>query len=792
MSAILETALAYADCGLEVFPVPPGTKHSYKSKATSLEGKNWGATKNPDIIRGYWGEHPNANLGVPTGKDNGFWVLEYDTIAGGHAVDGAASLAALEAEFGPLPATRQAESPSGSVHFYFLYPGCKITGTPNLRPGIDIRGDGNMVIAPPSVKAGAGAYRWLNDLPVADAPQWLLDLLKTAKASAAAVERAPVNIPPPPPGATPVEKALHTEYHRVAQAPEGTRNHQLNTSALLLGKYVGAGELDEEKAIQTLVKACEENGSFAEDPGECYGTIDSGMRKGKADPVKTVSTMFGGVAAQAAIDAAKAAGTASPSIVPDQAPPQMISADTPVPGGANVAADEPEEEERLTQVELYEFVAYAEMHSYIHIPTRRMWPLASINSMLDSVPNGTREVENPKTGEVETKTKYMRPSEWLDKFRAVASVTWAPGYPMLMQDTITTEGGWIHAPGKATFNQYLPPTIEPKEGDASPWVDHISRVFPEEAEHLISFFAHRVQRPAEKINHGIVLGGAQGVGKDTILTPVVHAVGSWNFKEINPDQLLGQFNPFNKSVVLRINEARNLGDQTRNEFYEKTKTLTAAPPEMLPTNEKHMKEHYVTNVCAPIVTTNHLDGLFLPPDDRRWFVAWSPLRREDFTPEYWNGLYGWFANGGHEIVAWHLANRDLSGFDAKKPPTKTAAWWRMVNMSRATEDAELSDALERMGNPDAVTIPGVRCRAEPSLAEYLGDNKRNSRSFYKRFEECGYVAIDNPDATDGRWRVSGKKQVVYTKQNLTQRDQLAAARRLAMPTPHVLPPPPYS
>jgi len=216
---MLETALAYADCGLEVFPVPPGTKHSYKSKATSLEGKNWGATKNPDIIREYWAEHPNANLGVPTGKDNGFWVLEYDTIAGGHAVDGAASLAALEAEFGPLPATRLAESPSGSVHFYFLYPGYKITGTPNLRPGIDIRGDGNMVIAPPSVKAGVGAYRWLNDLPVADAPQWLLDLLKTAKASAAAVERAPVNIPPPPPpSATPVEKALHTEYHRVAQA----------------------------------------------------------------------------------------------------------------------------------------------------------------------------------------------------------------------------------------------------------------------------------------------------------------------------------------------------------------------------------------------------------------------------------------------------------------------------------------------------------------------------------------------------------------------------------------------
>jgi Bifunctional DNA primase/polymerase, N-terminal/AAA domain len=323
MSTILESALVYASLGLEVFPVPPGSKRSYKSKATSLEGKNWGATKNPDMIRSYWAEHPDANLGVPTGADNGFWVLEYDTVAGGHAVDGAASLAALETEFGPLPATRQAESPSGSVHFYFQHPGYKITGTPNIRPGIDIRGDGNMVIAPPSVKAGVGAYRWLNDLPVADAPQWLLDLLKTAKASAAAVERAPVNIPPPPSCATPVEKALHTEYHRVAQAPEGTRNHQLNKSSFELGRFVGAGELDEEKAIQTLVNACEANGSFAEEAGECHGTIDSGMRAGKADPVKTVSTMFGGCAQFAAtpLDAAQPVDGGTGQVIPFELPP---------------------------------------------------------------------------------------------------------------------------------------------------------------------------------------------------------------------------------------------------------------------------------------------------------------------------------------------------------------------------------------------------------------------------------------------------------------------------------------
>jgi Bifunctional DNA primase/polymerase, N-terminal/Family of unknown function (DUF5906) len=787
---VLADALTLAIDGFYVFPAPHNTKKSYKSKKYSPESKRWGATRNADVLQTYWAEHPDANLGIPTGIDNGFYVVETDTPEG-HDVDGAASLAAIIAQHGPLPDTRQSISPSGSIHYWFLYPtdGEIRNSASAIGPGIDVRGEGGMVLAPPSIKPGKGAYRWLNDLPIAAAPEWLNQLARDAskkKPKHEISDQPPVVIPPPPPRASRAETALHNECHKVAFAPAGTRNHQLNASSFQLGKFVGAGELDEQRAIQTMVDASKANGSFDEDEDECAETINSGLTAGKNNPVDTVHSMFG------AAVAALAKGETSPPPVPEQAPTQQLidPATTPVPGGPNVAAAEPEEEERLTQVELYEFVAYAEMHSYIHIPTRRMWPLASINSMLDAVPNGTREVENPKTGHMETKPKYMRPSEWLDKFRAVASVTWAPGHELVMRDTIAAEGGLIHAPGRSTFNEYMPPTIEPKEGDARPWLDHVRRVFPDEAEHLISFFAHRVQRPEEKINHGIVLGGAQGVGKDTILAPVVRAIGPWNCKEINPDQLLGQFNPFNKSVILRINEARNLGDQTRNDFYEKTKTLTAAPPEMLITNEKHMKQHHVVNVCAPIVTTNHLDGLYLPPDDRRWFVAWSPLHREDFDAGYWNALYAWFANGGNEIVAWYLANRDLSDFDAKRPPTKTAAWSRMVNMSRASEDSELSDTLDRMGNPDAVTIAAVRFRAEPELSDYLGD-KRNSRNLYRRFEACGYVAVDNPDSKEGRWRVSGKKQIVYVKDTLTTRDRLAAARRLEMPTPHVMPPPPY-
>ncbi len=69
-----------------------------------------------------------------------------------------------------------------------------------------------------------------------------------------------------------------------------------------------------------------------------------------------------------------------------------------------------------------------------------------------------------------------------------------------------------------------------------------------------------MQRPGEKANHALVLVGAQGIGKDSILEPVQYAVGPWNFEEVSPTAVLGRFNGFVKSAILRINEAHDLGE----------------------------------------------------------------------------------------------------------------------------------------------------------------------------------------------------------------------------------------
>jgi hypothetical protein len=189
----LSAALAYASKNWRVFPAPRDTKKSFKS-AEHSGGVRWGATRDPDQIRRDFTKWPDANIGIPTGADNGIFVVETDTRTG-HAnlkVDGRVSLQSLTDKHGPLPPTLQGMSPSGSDHFYFEWPQGLTIGNSNskLAPGIDVLGAGGMVIAPPSVRDGMGAYRWITNIAPAKAPAWLLQLIQDGAAGDPA-EREP-------------------------------------------------------------------------------------------------------------------------------------------------------------------------------------------------------------------------------------------------------------------------------------------------------------------------------------------------------------------------------------------------------------------------------------------------------------------------------------------------------------------------------------------------------------------------------------------------------------------------
>jgi bifunctional DNA primase/polymerase-like protein len=266
----LLAALAYAAHGWAVFPAPPGTKRSYKS-AEHSDGRAWGMTRNAEEIRRDFTRWPDAGIGIPCGAVNGIIVAETDTVEG-HGIDGSNSLAQLEIKHGALPETLKAISPSGSVHRYFKHPGAgtKIKSSASeLGAGIDVKGDGGMVIAPPTVRPGVGVYRWINRNPIAESPAWLVELTKDKapppkrlsirERAQAAVRQWEANWRGGNAEAY-AGAALQYEIRDLAGAAEGGRNHALNRSAFSLLQLVHAGQLDRADVERQLIDACTANG----------------------------------------------------------------------------------------------------------------------------------------------------------------------------------------------------------------------------------------------------------------------------------------------------------------------------------------------------------------------------------------------------------------------------------------------------------------------------------------------------------------------------------------------------
>ena len=255
------------------------------------------------------------------------------------------------------------------------------------------------------------------------------------------------------------------------------------------------------------------------------------------------------------------------------------------------------------------------------------------------------------------------------------------------------------------------------------------------------WFAHRVQRPNEKVNHALILGGAPGIGKDTMLEPLKYAVGPWNFAEVSPQQVAGQFNGFLKSVVIRISEARDVGDVDRYKAYDHMKSYTAAPPDVLRVDEKNLREHSVPNVCGIVITTNYQDALYLPADDRRHLVPGLICPKQTFPT-----ITGTISGLGSMVAATPTSRlifmNSTSPNLTRRLPLRRPTLFGSPSRRDVRQDAELADALDRLDNPDAVTIEQVADVADLHFHDWLLD-RRNRRVIAHRFEVAGYARVIN-------------------------------------------------
>lgn len=262
-----------------------------------------------------WTDWPDgANIGIATGPRSGVWVLDLDDapeggLAGWEAVE---EIEELYQE--RLPLTLTATTPRGGFHLYWRWPGSwaddrRITVRSHIRlattsparataltglsasgmggyeTGMDTRGDGGYVVAPPSmVRVEKGPYTgqirpysWMVRTPPVLAPDWLIRLV----------------LPPPLP---PIQErrnfpgrshpyalaVLGSACDACRSCGGGCHHKTWYTQALLVGGYVGGGHLAREEAEVRLVEAAE--GSTKGRRREIRRTIAAGLDSGIARP----------------------------------------------------------------------------------------------------------------------------------------------------------------------------------------------------------------------------------------------------------------------------------------------------------------------------------------------------------------------------------------------------------------------------------------------------------------------------------------------------------------------------
>jgi hypothetical protein len=144
---LLKAARWYAGHGLRIHPLRRGTK------LPILEEWQHRATTDAGTIEGWFREWPDAGVGIVTGAGSGVFVVDVDPRHGGDD-----SVDDLIAKHGELPETWIVHTANGGRHLYIRHPGGHVGNRTGLWPGVDLRGDGGYVVAPPTVLDGLRAH----------------------------------------------------------------------------------------------------------------------------------------------------------------------------------------------------------------------------------------------------------------------------------------------------------------------------------------------------------------------------------------------------------------------------------------------------------------------------------------------------------------------------------------------------------------------------------------------------------------------------------------------------------
>ena len=157
MTSLAEAALHYCRRGWSVIPLrfSGSVEDRKKPLLDSWEAYQHTAATEEQVMD-WWTRWPEANIGLVMGAASGLIALD---------LDGPNAVALLHHAKVFLPKTAAVQTKRG-YHAFYQHPGYAVANRAHLLSdgngsGVDVRGDGGYVVAPPSVHGSGWVYQWV-------------------------------------------------------------------------------------------------------------------------------------------------------------------------------------------------------------------------------------------------------------------------------------------------------------------------------------------------------------------------------------------------------------------------------------------------------------------------------------------------------------------------------------------------------------------------------------------------------------------------------------------------------
>ena len=602
-SPMVEHALALAAEGFYVFQIKPNEKSPPLIKDFPHQ-----ASRDPETIRQWWKKDPNANIGISTSKfgdDEALLVVDVDQK---NNKDGALELLRLELEGWDLPETYTQFTPTGGRHLVYRVSTPVRQGVNVLALGLDSRAMGGYIVGVGSVTA-QGIYT-ANELPVVQAPEWLIARCGKSRVRAAEGSKRP-------PAAINQARAIARAIEIAKTAAPAIEGQGGDTTTYQVACRVKDEGVDQSPCVEILAEHW--------DPRNSPPWGLEGLKEKVAHAYKYGTEPIGA-----------------------NAPESHFENVTPPPGAALHPFEKINQE--------YAFV----MQGGAHI----LWETTDAKDQYElkhvQLPAFHAKFANqPMTIEKRTKPVSVH---WLEskERRSYDGTVFMPGQKSPKRFFNLGRG--------FTYKPAAPGTTHES---VELWKEHLlQNVCGNQvklANWLTGYLAHLIQRPWEKPRIALVFRGLKGVGKNACIERVAALLGRHALVTAERRYVDGRFNGhLEHCLLLVLDEAFWSGEHGID---GRLKNLITGREHMI--EHKGCEPYSAQNLTRVVIIGNE-DWLVNATGDERRYACFDvgEGRKEDHG--YFNRMVEGMADGGYPVLLRYLRDVDLTKVDLNQAPSTPA------------------------------------------------------------------------------------------------------------------------